>query len=127
MKKKLVFSGMLVCLLALGLSMIACDNGTTGGDGGSETVPAALQGNWLRDSDGSERYLVFVSNNFHTSSSSFASAKADAEDWARRGYGVTSVTADTIVYKTAIDTRSATYAIAGDKLTFDGRTYTKQP
>jgi hypothetical protein len=48
-KKRLVFSAMLVCLLAFGLAFVSCDNGTTnpGGDG---NVPANLRNTkWERD------------------------------------------------------------------------------
>ena len=127
MKKKLIFSGMLVCLLALGLALVGCKTDADDDSGGSGTVPVALQGNWLRDSDGTERYLVFITNAFATDSDSFADAKKDAEDYAKRGEVVTSVTADKIEYKAWGETKSISYAIAGDKLTFDGSTYTKQP
>jgi uncharacterized lipoprotein NlpE involved in copper resistance len=48
MKKKLVLSAMLVCLLALGLALIGCDNGSTSGD----IVPIELQGTWVNPSVG---------------------------------------------------------------------------
>ena len=121
----------LALVFAIGLAGCPTDSGGGGGGGGSDsgsgTVPVALQGNWLRDSDGTERYLVFITNAFATDSDSFADAKKDAEDYAKRGEVVTSVTADKIEYKVWGETKSISYAIAGDKLTFDVSTYTKQP
>jgi hypothetical protein len=55
MKKKLIFPAMPLALLALGLALVGCS--TDSDDGGK--VPVALQGNWLRDSGGTERYLRF--------------------------------------------------------------------
>jgi hypothetical protein len=37
MNKKLIISAMLVSLLALGLALAGCDNGTTGGDGNNNS------------------------------------------------------------------------------------------
>lgn len=50
MKKRLIFLGMLVCLLALGLVFVSCDNGSTsGGGGGGGGIPAELVAKWYRD------------------------------------------------------------------------------
>jgi hypothetical protein len=50
MKKKLNLLVMLVCLLALSLIFIGCDNGTTG-DGGNSYVewPTSIVGTWVGD------------------------------------------------------------------------------
>ena len=132
-----------LCVLLIGGFVLAgCDTGGGGGGGGdnnnpplpsSGTVPAALQGNWLRDTDTTEQYLVFITNAFTSSSTSFANAKRDAEGFARSGDVVTSVTADKIEYKAGGETKSINYAIANGKLTLSGNnttyygTYTKQP
>jgi hypothetical protein len=55
MKNKLFFLIMLICLLTL--SFIGCKNDDNEGGG---KVPSALQGNWLRDSQGIERHLTFT-------------------------------------------------------------------
>jgi hypothetical protein len=55
MKRKLIFSAMPAVLLALGLALTGCSPDPD--DGGK--VPVALQGNWLRDSGGTEGYLRF--------------------------------------------------------------------
>jgi hypothetical protein len=43
MKKKLIIMAMLVGLLALGLTFISCDNGSTGN---GDSIPAQLVGTW---------------------------------------------------------------------------------
>jgi hypothetical protein len=51
MKKKLVLSAMLVCLLTLGLSLLGCptDGGDDGGGGGGPTVDERYQGIYVND------------------------------------------------------------------------------
>jgi hypothetical protein len=46
MKKKLVFSAMTVCLLALGLVLAGCPNGSTGGGGNDDSANDKLYGKW---------------------------------------------------------------------------------
>jgi hypothetical protein len=46
MKKKLVLPAMLVCLLAVGLAFVACDDGSTNG-----SQDAALNGTWVMVND----------------------------------------------------------------------------
>jgi hypothetical protein len=71
MKKKLIFSGMLIGLLAFGLTVAAC-----GGDDGGGGVPTELQHKWknfttsrtcefteTQLSDGGDMYDVSVSGN----------------------------------------------------------------
>jgi hypothetical protein len=55
MKRKVIFSAMSVILLALGFALVGCSPDPD--DGGK--VPVALQGNWRRESEGTERYLRF--------------------------------------------------------------------
>ena len=47
MKKKLIVSGMLVCLLALSFALFGCKTDATDGEGGGDDgLPAAMQGTW---------------------------------------------------------------------------------
>jgi heat shock protein HslJ len=72
MIKKRVLSVMLVCLLALGLSLIGCPTEPDDpGGGGGGIAPAELQGNWLRDSEGTERHLRITSNGWGRNTGSF--------------------------------------------------------
>jgi hypothetical protein len=131
MNKRLLFwVGTGAMVLALALVFAACDNGSTGsGNDDSGNVPAALQGNWLRDGEGTENYLVFTASRWGTDSDSFDDAKEDA-DWV-----VTSATADKIEYKSDImdSTGSFNWSINGTTLTISNSsslpangTYTKQ-
>ena len=112
----------------IGFSMTACDNDKDGGDGGK--VPEALQGNWLRDSEGTERHLKFTKDGWGTKTGSFDDVGIYKI--------VTSATDNKIEweYKQANMTGSFEYTISGPTLTItrggshepasDGDTFTKQ-
>jgi uncharacterized lipoprotein NlpE involved in copper resistance len=64
MKKKLIFGAMLVCLLALGLMVVGCDNGSTddGGGGGGGGIPAELVGNWYSQAAGADIFAFEITS-----------------------------------------------------------------
>lgn len=140
MKNKFKFDflkviGMIALAAVIGIGLAGCPTEDDSGGGGGDIVPAELQGNWLRDTDGTEKYLVFTGSRWGTDSDSFTDAKDDA------GWVITSVAAGKVEYQSEyyphMDTKgSFNYAIAGTKLTISNSdheshmsngTYTKQP
>jgi hypothetical protein len=63
MKKKLVLSAMLVCLLALGLTLIGCptDGGGGGGGGGGNSWPTEILGQWI-GGNGDYTTVLFINS-----------------------------------------------------------------
>ncbi|MDR1637599.1 MAG: hypothetical protein LBR93_09700 [Treponema sp.] len=127
--KKLNLLVMLVSLLALSLALIGCptDSDDDGGGGGGN-VPTELIGNWLRDSGGTERYLVFNANGWGTDNDSFA----DVEFY----WVITSATENKIEYQhrlgADVGTGSFEWTVSESILTISNSddlsagTYTKQ-
>jgi hypothetical protein len=120
MKKKLVLSAMLVALLALGLSLVGCptEDDDDGGGGGGGIVPTELQGNWLRDTAGTERHLRITSNGWGKQSDNFPN---DDEIY----FIITSSTGTKIDYhhKFSNDMESFNWVVSGTTLTITGSTY----
>ena len=126
MKNSIKLFGIIAMVAIIGFSMTACDNGSTGGGGGK--VPEALRGNWLRDSEGTERHLKFTKDGWGTKTGSFDDVGIYKI--------VTSATVNKIEweYKQANMTGSFNYSISGSTLTISNGgnqdpgegTYTKQ-
>jgi hypothetical protein len=143
--KGLFVLGVIAIGAVIGFSLAGCPTGGGGGGdpgtnpgnttdtGSGGKVPKELQGNWLRDAEGAERYLVFTADRWGTDSGSFADAKRDAT-WV-----VTSATADKIEYQEedyplVSSKGSFNWVINGTTLTItnsgiylSNATYTKQP
>jgi hypothetical protein len=111
-------------------SLAGCENG---GDD-EDIVPAELQGNWLRDSGGTERYLRFSDSRWATESDGPVSNEDISNGWV-----ITSAKGNRIEYQSphypAMDTTgSFEWAISGTTLTISNSdhsymsndTYTKQ-
>jgi hypothetical protein len=59
MANKKFWLGVLVMVMVLGMTVIGCDNGTTGGSGGGvKSVPSWAQGSWYTASSGAGRLKV---------------------------------------------------------------------
>ncbi|MCL1817528.1 MAG: hypothetical protein FWG35_01265 [Spirochaetaceae bacterium] len=114
MKIKPIFLVMLVCLLTLSFGLVSCGSTDDGGGGGGN-VPAALQGNWLRDDAGTERYLKFTKDGWGTDSTSFGGVSIH--------FIVTAATATTITWNLQyVGTGSFDYDISGSTLTISNST-----
>jgi hypothetical protein len=122
MKKKLVLSAMLVCLLTLGLSLLGCPTDSDDGGGGIDT--AKLKGNWIRDDNAN--YNIEFGDLKTTGIQIDYSNKNDVI-----GGGTISVNGDVIgsgddSFKVAFEgERLKVSEGKGDFITFNG-TYTKQ-
>ena len=133
--------GILGLLLVFGLILTVCKNdGDDGGDngggnGGGDIVPAELKGHWLRDTEGTERYLVFTGSRWGTDSDSFTDAEEDAS-WV-----ITSAAAGKVEYQSdyypqvsakgsfnwTINATTLTISNTSHENYMSDGTYTKQP
>ena len=108
--------GFAVIAIAAMFTLAGCKTEDDGGSSGSSKVPAELKGHWLRDSDGTERYLAFTDSGWDTDSSSYADAEKDAS-WV-----ITSAVGNKVDYQSKyypqVDTQgSFEWAVSGTTLT----------
>jgi hypothetical protein len=121
MKKKLVFSAMLVCLLALGFALAGCSSDD---DGGGTIDTAKLKGTWVKDGDPSYQ-LIFGSYD------EYMGISLGHTGGGHNGGGSTDINGDVIgndedSFKVAFDGEKLVVSEGkGDFATYNG-TYTKQ-
>jgi hypothetical protein len=127
MKKKLVLSAMLVCLLALGLSLSGCPTDGGDDDGGGK-LPANLQNTkWEDDGDilefKTDQIVLVQSNNTRTRTFNVVNAVENGQIMAAEVYG--DYTDDPEEFCSSYTVAETTLDLKGER-SFSG-TYTKQP
>jgi hypothetical protein len=135
MKNVFKILGVIALVAVIGFGVAACksdDDDDDGDGGGGGLVPKELKGNWLRDTEGSERYLTFTDSKWWTNTDGFVTT-------GKTGWDVKSASGNKIEYQDNFGSglKNFTWSVSGSTLTIltssDDRylsadaTYTKQP